>query len=107
MATYKITNLGTPTVSTDAANKAYVDANTGLSQSTADSRYYLNSVVLNSITAPTGNLSMATYKITNLGTPTVSTDASTKAYVDALVPVGTILIWSTNTAPTGYLICNG
>jgi hypothetical protein len=39
---------------------------------------------LNSVGAPTGNVAMATYKITGLGTPTDSTDAATKAYVDAV-----------------------
>ena len=33
---------------------------------------------------PAQDLSMATYKITNLGTPTASTDASTKGYVDSV-----------------------
>jgi hypothetical protein len=39
---------------------------------------------LNAVGAPTGNVSMATYKITGLGTPENSTDAATKAYVDAV-----------------------
>ena len=39
---------------------------------------------LNAVGAPTGDVSMATYKITGLGTPTASTDAATKAYVDAV-----------------------
>lgn len=38
---------------------------------------------LNAVGAPTGDVSMATYKITGLGTPTNSTDAATKAYVDS------------------------
>jgi hypothetical protein len=39
---------------------------------------------LNAVGAPTGDVAMATYKITGLGTPTNSTDAATKAYVDAV-----------------------
>jgi hypothetical protein len=39
---------------------------------------------LSAVGAPTGDVSMATYKITGLGTPTNSTDAATKAYVDAV-----------------------
>ena len=39
---------------------------------------------LTSVGAPTGNLSLATYKITSLGTPTDGTDAATKAYVDSV-----------------------
>jgi hypothetical protein len=39
---------------------------------------------LSAVGAPTGNVSMATYKITSLGTPTDGTDAATKAYVDSV-----------------------
>ena len=39
---------------------------------------------LNAVGAPTGDVSMATYKITGLGTPTANTDAATKAYVDSV-----------------------
>ena len=39
---------------------------------------------LNAVGAPTGNLSLATYKITSLGTPTDATDAATKGYVDSV-----------------------
>ena len=39
---------------------------------------------LNAVGAPTAAVSMATYKITSLGTPTDSTDAATKAYVDSV-----------------------
>jgi hypothetical protein len=39
---------------------------------------------LSAVGAPTGNVSLATYKITSLGTPTDSTDAATKAYVDSV-----------------------
>ena len=38
---------------------------------------------LSAVGAPTGNVSLATYKITGLGTPTNATDAATKAYVDS------------------------
>lgn len=39
---------------------------------------------LNELPAPTGNLSLASYKITNLGTPSDATDAATKGYVDTV-----------------------
>ena len=39
---------------------------------------------LNAVGAPTGSVSMATYKITSLGTPENSTDAATKGYVDSV-----------------------
>lgn len=38
---------------------------------------------LSAVGAPTAAVSMATYKITNLGTPESDTDAATKAYVDS------------------------
>jgi hypothetical protein len=63
----KITSLATPTVSTDAATKGYIDG-----------------IPLNSIAAPTGSVSLNSQKITSLATPTVSTDAATKGYVDGI-----------------------
>lgn len=39
---------------------------------------------LNAIGTATADVSMGTYKITNLGTPTSNTDAATKAYVDSV-----------------------
>lgn len=39
---------------------------------------------LNAVGAPTASVSMATYKITSLGTPENSTDAATKGYVDSV-----------------------
>ena len=40
---------------------------------------------LDQMTAPTGSVSMNSQKITSLATPTVDTDASTKAYVDTSI----------------------
>ena len=37
---------------------------------------------LNAVGAPTGNVDLASYKITNLATPTSANDAANKAYVD-------------------------
>jgi hypothetical protein len=68
MGTNKITGLGTPTVSTDAATKAYADTMLPLAGGTLS-----------------GALAMGTNKITGLGTPTASTDAATKGYIDTTV----------------------
>jgi len=152
----KITNLATPTLNTDAATKAYVDSNAGITQANADLRYYLNTVTLNNISAPTSSLSLNSQKITGLADATLATDAlnrqtgdsryylgtttlnnitlangtvsvntnkisncvdpvsaqdvATKAYVDAQVSgalVGSITMWPTTTAPTGYFLCDG
>jgi len=97
----KVTNLATPTVSTDASTKAYVDAQitalVGGAPGTLDtlgeiatainsSGSFATSVVLRDGTqAMTGALAMGTNKITGLGTPTVSTDAATKGYIDTAV----------------------
>ncbi len=54
----------------------------GLNRDTADARYYLNTVTLDSITAPTASVSMNNHKITNLAAPTQNGDAVTKEYVD-------------------------
>ena len=74
MNNQKITHLANATSATDALNLQ-----------TADSRYYANTVTLNNITAPTNDVSLNSYKITNLATPTASNDVCTKAYVDDLV----------------------
>jgi hypothetical protein len=67
MGTNKITGLGTPTVSTDAATKAYADTMLPLAGGTMS-----------------GAIAMGTNKVTGLGTPTTSTDAATKGYVDTV-----------------------
>ena len=67
MATYKLTNLGTPTTSTDAATKAYADTMLPLAGGTMS-----------------GAIAMGTSKITGLGDPSAAQDAATKAYVDSV-----------------------
>ena len=106
----KITELKNPTTGTDAANKQYVDtkATTTLTTATASrnldmqNRYritnlqtpvdphepptksYVDSTFLerDGSYAMTGNLNMGNHKITGLRVPTVSSDATTKKYVD-------------------------
>jgi hypothetical protein len=67
MATYKLTNLGTPTDGTDAVTKTYADTKLALTGGTM-----------------TGAIAMGTSKITGLGTPTDDADAANKGYVDAV-----------------------
>ena len=101
MGSSKITGLGTPTANTtDAATTAYVD--TAISDLIAgapstlntldeiaaalnDTANFSDTVVLKTGSTMSGALAMGTNKITGLGTPTVSTDAATKAYADSIV----------------------
>ncbi len=64
MNSHKITNLEDATLATDALNRQ-----------TGDGRYYLNTTVLNAITAPTTSLDLNTEKIINLANATLDTDA--------------------------------
>jgi hypothetical protein len=43
-----------------------------------------SAINLNALATPTADLNLNNYKITNLATPTLSTDAATKAYVDGV-----------------------
>ena len=67
MATFKLTNLGTPTSGTDAVTKTYADSKLALSGGTMS-----------------GAIAMGTNKITGLDTPTADTDAANKGYVDSI-----------------------
>lgn len=106
-ATYKITNLGTPTSSTDAATKGYVDTQvTNLVDAAPGALDTLNELaaalgddanfsttVTNSLATKlslsggtmTGAIAMGTNKITGLGDPTSAQDAATKNYIDSAV----------------------
>lgn len=59
---------------------------TGIAVTYDDTNGKLDFVIaaLNALPAPTGDLAMATFKITGLGTPTADTDAATKAYADGV-----------------------
>jgi hypothetical protein len=67
MATYKLTNLGTPTDGTDAVTKTYADGKLALTGGTM-----------------TGAIAMGANKITGLDTPVADTDAANKGYVDSV-----------------------
>jgi hypothetical protein len=102
-----ISNVSTPTLSTDAANKSYVDtAISNLINGAPGTIDTLNEIAValgndanfsttmtNSLAAKlslsggtmTGNIAMGSYKITGLGTPTTGSDATTKTYVDGIL----------------------
>ncbi len=74
----KITNLGAPTISSDAATKLYVD---NLDAADGD-KSATNEIQNLSQVLSTGS-SAGNSRITNLGNPTGAQDATTKSYVDA------------------------
>ena len=120
--TYKITGLGTPSANTDAATKAYVDTQVSnlvdaapgaldtlneLAAAINDDASF-STTVTNSIATKvskagdsmTGALSMGNSKITDLATPTASTDAVNKTYIDTLFGSTTSAAISASSAAT-------
>ena len=75
------------TITSSWANTTMQNIADGLTQSVASDGQ----------TPMSGALNMATNKITALGTPTVSTDAVTKAYADALIGAGSAGVFSSVT----------
>ena len=74
MNSNKITNLASATSAADA-----------LSRTAGDARFYLATLPLNSITAPTDSLDLNSQKITSLATPSNSSDMASKDYVDTQI----------------------
>lgn len=104
--TYKITGLGTPSADTDAATKGYVNTQIAavvasapgtldtldeLANALGDDPNFATTVATSIGTkvakagdSMTGALSMGNNKITDLATPTASTDGVNKSYIDTL-----------------------
>ena len=72
MGTNKITGLGDPTASQDAATKAYTDTQDATKLSLAGGTM-------------TGNIVMGANKVTSTATPTTDDDLTRKAYVDSIL----------------------
>ena len=87
------------TISSNWANTTLSDISTALT----------GSVAADGQTPVTGNLQMGGNLITGLGTGVSSTDAVNVAQLATVnsVVTGTIQMWPTVTAPTGYLLCGG
>jgi microcystin-dependent protein len=111
--------IGTPTAPTAApgtiteqiATTAFVISAVANSSSTLGSIATQNA---NAVSITGGSVSNVTASLT--GTPTAPTptagDSSTKIATTAFVqqngtPTGSLLMWSTTLAPSGYLLCNG
>ena len=88
-----VTGLPTPSGSTDATTKGYVDTADALKLNLAGGTM-------------SGAIAMNTSKITGLGTPTADTDAATKAYVDG-VAQGLDIKPSVAVATTGNITLSG
>ncbi len=54
-----------------------------------------------------GTLDLTSQKITNVASPTTTTDVATKSYVDIAMPIGGIIMWSGATPPTNWGLCDG
>jgi hypothetical protein len=86
-----------------AANSDSKIASQKATKTYADTKY-ANTVALNNITAPSGDVSLNSHKITSLTDPSSDQDAATKAYVDTvaqgLSPKPSALVGTTAGLPT-------
>lgn len=107
MSNYYTKTVADSTFATIASLSNYV---TNSSLATTLSGYLPIGTPLNTIAAPNGSVDLAGNRITNVGVPTNAGDAANKSYVDGQVSgalVGSITMWPTTSAPSGYLICDG
>lgn len=78
----KIINLATPTLTTDATNKSYVDGKTWIASQITDFDTQVRLSRLDQMASPITSLNANSQKIINLAAPTLSTDAVNKNYAD-------------------------
>ena len=87
MGSNKVTGLGTPSASTDAATKGYVDT-------VGDAKLALAGGTM------TGNIVMGSNKVTSTATPSADDDLTRKAYVDSILGSATSAATSASAAAT-------
>lgn len=106
MGAFKITGLADGIAATDAATVSQVNAASASLASLANSF-----IKRDGTNSPSADIPWNNKKITGLATPTVSTDAATKAYVDGIsasaAPTGAVVAYGGGSAPTGWLVCDG
>ena len=119
VGTLASTNLGLLALSggTMTGNIAFGSSQkcTGLAAGSGagDSVRYEQAILASGVNAHSADQSFGGFKATSLAAPAAGGDAANKTYVDAQVagvagmPTGALLAWSTNSAPTGYLLCDG
>ena len=103
MGSQKITNLLTPTLASDASTKGYVDAKTWTTSQITDYVTATTAFRLDQFAAPNTSVSMGSQKIINLLTPTLATDAATKAYVDSFAGASLTLTGAVTGSGTGTI----
>ena len=82
MGGQKIINVATATLTTDAANKSYVDNKTWIASQITDFNTAVRTNRLNQMTNPNGSVNMTNQLISNLRNPLANNDAANKLYVD-------------------------
>ena len=100
----KITGLAMPTLPGDATSKEYVDSFAYVSPEALTT--ILAGYLPLSGSTMTGGINMGTQKITGLGTPTLATDAVTKAYSDAVTVTQGLNILVTGTGQSKQVAGN-
>ncbi len=69
-----------------------------------------NALIQDTLTVQ-GVVNVSSNRVTNVGTPSASSDAATKDYVDSSIssalPSGSVIAYAGSSAPGGWLVCNG
>ena len=83
-----ITSLANPVNSSDAANRAFVDSKTWTTSQITNFNAAVIAFRLDQFAIPNANLNLNNYRITGSGTPILSTDLTTKSFVESSITSG-------------------